>query len=101
MLQIFLLSVVCASISFTVSDGVIFSSLRNYLSEWNKWIGKLVCCGYCFGHWVSFGLVILYKPRLFFSPIMIIDYFLTALFIAWLAGFQWLLMSFLMTKSGK
>jgi len=98
--QIILLSMVTASIAFTISEAVIFKELRERIAIHNDWTGKLVNCGYCLGHWVSFGLVAIYRPRLF-TAWWPLDYFLTALVIAWLAGFQWALMCWLMEKAGK
>lgn len=98
--QVLLLSLVTASISFTVSEGAISAGLRDLLNTYNPWIGKLVRCGYCLGHWVAFGLVAIYHPRLFHAW-WLLDYFLTALVIAWFAGFQWAIMCWLMDKAGK
>ncbi len=94
------LSIVTASISFTVSETKLFKPLREWMKKKNAFLGDLFCCGYCFGHWAAFALVALYKPRLFIYwwPL---DYFLTALSIAWLAGGQWALMCGLMDKAGK
>lgn len=61
-------------------------------------LGDLVSCPYCFGHWVAFALTAVYKPRLFevWWPL---DYFLTALVIAWLAAFQAALLCLIMEKA--
>ncbi len=52
------------------------------------------------GHWVAFGLVAVYRPRLF-EGWWLLAYFLTALVIAWLAAFQWAALCWLMDKAGK
>ena len=54
------------------------------------------------GHrgWISFALVAIYQPKLF-EYWFLLDYFLTALVIAWLAGIQWVLMCLLMEKAEK
>jgi hypothetical protein len=84
-----LLSIVSACIAFTVTKSVLFAPIRIVIEDHlpHK-VSELFHCGYCFGHWVSFVLVAIYQPRLFnyFWPI---DYFLTALVIAWLSGIQW------------
>jgi hypothetical protein len=49
---------------------------------------------------VAFVLVAVYKPKLF-EFWWLLDYFLTALVIAWLSGLQWVLMCLLMEKTGK
>jgi hypothetical protein len=100
MFQAFLLSLVVACISFTVTEAKMFCALRLVLKARSAYLGDLFCCSYCFGHWVAFVLVAVYPPRLFacWWPL---DYFLTALFIAWLAAFQSLFLDLLMAKVGK
>jgi hypothetical protein len=48
---------------------------------------------------VAFALVAIYKPKLF-EFWWLLDYFLTAIVIAWLGGIQWALMCWLMEKTG-
>ena len=79
---------VTASISFTVSQAKLFLPLGGWAKRKISRSGELLSCGYCLGHWVSFGLVAVYRPRLFESW-RLFDYFLTALVIAWLSAFQW------------
>ncbi len=66
----------------------------------NTFLGDLLSCDYCFGHWVAFALVAVYQPKLFASwwPL---DYFLSALVVAWFSGIQWALRCLLMEKTGK
>jgi len=47
-----------------------------------------------------FAATAIYRPRLFVFW-WLLDYFLTALLIAWLSGFQWAAMCWLMEKAGK
>ncbi len=98
--SVVLLSGVTASISFTVTETKLFTRFREWVKGKSSFMGELVSCGYCTGHWVSFALVALYQPRLFdvWWPL---DYSLTALVIAWLAGLQWAIMCWLMQKAGK
>jgi hypothetical protein len=91
---VIMLSMVCASVAFTVTEAGIFRKVRELAEETNPWLGELFSCGYCFGHWMAFFLVIVYQPRLFFSWLWPLDYFLTALFIAWLSAAQWRVMVF-------
>lgn len=91
-----LLSLVTGSVAFTLSEAVLFKRLR----ERETWWGKVASCGYCLSHWVAFGLVAIYRPRLF-DGWWLLDYVLTALAIAWLAGFQWAALCWLMDKAGK
>jgi hypothetical protein len=98
--KIFWLSVVTAAISFTITETRLFQSFRNWISKKNQFVGELCCCGYCLGFWISFGLTAVYRPRLF-EVWWLLDYFITALAIAWLAAFQWGLMCWLFKKTGK
>jgi hypothetical protein len=95
-----LLSMVTASISFTVTETNIFLSFREWTENKNAIIGELLSCGYCLGHWIAFALVAIYRPQLFqlWWPL---DYFFTALIIAWLSAIQWAIMCGLMIKTGR
>ncbi len=96
----FYLSLAAASISFTVTETKLFRPFREWMKKRSVFLGKLFSCGYCFGHWIAFALVAIYCPKLFHAW-WLLDYFLTALVIAWLAGVQWVLMCWLMEKAGK
>jgi len=100
MREVILLSVVTASISFTVAEAKLFKPLREWGKRRSPFLGDLLSCGYCFGHWIAFALVAAYRPRLFevWAPL---DYFLTALAIAWLGGIQWALMCCLLRSSDR
>lgn len=98
--QVVLLSLVTASVAFALSETTVFAEAREWVKSRSVWLGKLVCCGYCLGHWVAFFLVAIYRPRLF-EGWWLLDYLLTALVIAWLAAFQWGALCWLMDKAGK
>lgn len=98
--RIIYLSFITASISFTVTETKLFKSLWEWVKGRNALLGELITCGYCFGHWVAFVLVAVYRPRLFVSW-WLLDYFLTAIVIAWFAAFQWALLCWVMEKIGK
>lgn len=98
--KIIYLSFVTASISFTVTETKLFLPLREWMKGKKSFLGELLSCGYCFSHWVAFALVALFKPKLFESW-WLFDYFLTAIVIAWLSAFQWVLMCWFMEKAGK
>ena len=100
MIAIVSLSFVTASISFTVTETKLFLPLRELVKKKNVFAGELFSCGYCLGHWVAFALVVVYRPKLF-DAWWVLDYFLTALVIAWLSAFQWIVMCYLMEKTGK
>lgn len=98
--KVIYLSVVTASISFAISEAKVSLPFRDWMKKKNSFLGELFCCGYCLGHWVAFALVAIYRPRLFESW-WLLDYILTALFIAWLSSFQWAVMCWVMEKTGK
>ena len=100
MKEIILLSFINASISFTVSESKIFQPLRDWCNKKSIFIGSILTCGYCLGFWVAFALVAIYRPKLF-ELLWLLDYFLTALVIAWLSAFQWVIMCWLIEKTGK
>ncbi len=89
MKDIIYLSFVTSSISFSVTETKIFKPLREWIKSKNGFLGELVSCGYCFGHWIAFALVAIYQPN-FFETWWLKDYFFTALVIAWLSAFQWI-----------
>jgi len=98
--KVFYLSLVAASLSFTVTETKLFRPLREWAKGKNPFLGELLSCGYCFGHWIAFALVAIYQPRLFHSW-WLLDYFCTAIVIAWLSAFMWALMCWQMEKVGK
>ena len=98
--KVILLSLAVASISFTVSESKLFMPLRDWAKKKLAYLGEFLSCCYCLGHWVAFGVVAVYQPRLFNSW-GLLDYFLTALVIAWLASFQWTALCWMMGKAGK
>lgn len=100
MKDVAMLSIVTASISFTVTETKLFMPVREWVKKRNAFLGELLSCGYCFSHWIAFALVAIYRTRLFESW-WLLDYFLTALVIAWLSGIQWATMGWLMEKAGK
>ena len=98
--QVLWLSMANASIAFTVTEARLFRGFREWLKDRNAFLGELCSCGYCLGHWVALGLVAIYRPRLF-DAWWLLDYVITAVVIAWLAGFQWAALCVLMEKAGK
>lgn len=98
--KVIYLSFITASLSFSVTETKIFLPLREWVKGKSSFFGELISCGYCFGHWVAFALVVIYQPKLFNSW-WLLDYFLTAIVIAWLSGIQWSTMCWIMEKAGK
>ncbi len=98
--EVIYLSLVTASISFTVTETKLFKPLREWVKRKKSIGGELLSCGYCFSHWVAFTFVAIYQPKLF-EAWWLLDYFLTALVISWLSSAQWILMCWVMEKVGK
>jgi hypothetical protein len=98
--KVIYLSFVTASLSFTVAETKMFMSMREWVKSKNTFFGRLLSCGYCFGHWVALVLVAIYRPKVF-EFWWLLDYFLTALVVAWLSALQWILMCRLMDSVGK
>ena len=94
------LALAVASISFTVTETKLFKPYREWATKKAPIFGSLFSCGYCFGHWVAALLVVIYRPRLF-NFYWLLDYIITGLVIAWLAGLQWVAMCWLVQKTGK
>lgn len=61
----FLIGLLCAVLSVTVSKSKICSALRSTFSRFNPWLGDLVSCPFCIGHWFSALFLLLYHP---FAP---------------------------------
>lgn len=82
-----LLSCVVASISFFISHTQLLTKPRKWLWDHITFFGQLIDCCYCLGHWVAAALLLVYPVRLFntYEPV---DYALTWLVVAWLAGLQ-------------
>ena len=97
MLEVFYLSSAVASLAFLVSEAEILKKPRMWVKNRLPRIGKIVSCGFCAAHWLAFGLVLIYTPRLFESW-WIFDYTLTILVIAWFGSFQWAVLCWIMDK---
>jgi hypothetical protein len=91
---------VAASISFLVSESKLFMPLQDWAKKKLAYLGEFLWCGYCLDHWVAFGLVAIYQPKLFNSW-WLLDHFLTALVIPWVGVFQWICLCWLMEKAEK
>jgi hypothetical protein len=100
MTDILCLSFVTGAVAFAVTETRLFRPVREWATGKNAFWGDLCSCGYCISHWVALVLVAIYQPRLL-QRLWLLDYLLTVLIIAWLGGFQWVLMCLLMSKAGK
>lgn len=100
LLQLLIFSIITASISFTISESKLFANFRDDMYDRSRRLGELFSCGYCLGFWVSFFLIALY-PFKIINGFFYFDYFLTALAIAWLSAFQWIIMCWIMDQLNK
>jgi hypothetical protein len=98
--EVLFLSIVSASLSFTISETKIFRPLRWYLMRLSSFLGDLVCCGYCLGFWFSCLLCLIHQPTLI-NKYHILDLILTYFIVAWLSGLQWAFMNLLMVAIKK
>jgi hypothetical protein len=98
--QMLWLSTANASVAFTVTEMKIFLPLRQMFKARSYWLGELFSCGYCLGHSSALALTAIYQVRIFHAwwPL---DFFLTALVIAWLSAFQWITLCWLMKMNEK
>ena len=97
--ELVLLSSVTACISFTVTDSAVFRPFRDWVKSKSKFLGELFQCGFCFGFWVALPMDLFMQPV--FSTCIALDYFMVTFVIAWLSGFQWVIMCCLMKHAGK
>jgi lipid-A-disaccharide synthase-like uncharacterized protein len=67
--NIFILALVVASISFTVTTTSMFLWLREAVSTIHKKIEELIHCPYCLGHWVTF-IVLFCVPTRFIIEVL-------------------------------
>lgn len=83
------LALAIGAVAFTISLTKITRPMRDKLdraanvrdSKALRWLHSLVTCPYCLAHWLAFGAVAIYRPRLvhMFLPL---DYLVTAMAIA-------------------
>ena len=99
--RLIILSIVTASISFTITESKLFLTLRTFLKSKNNFLGTLFSCGYCMSHWVAAILLLLYPIIIIQSDFIIIDYIITVFMISWIASFQWILLALLMKFANK
>lgn len=58
------LAMAIGAVAFTVARTKVAESLRRAVKQRSEWFGTLVSCPYCLSHWLSFGAVLIYRPRL-------------------------------------
>ena len=93
MVEVMLLTLVNATVSFTVTEARIFRPIREHVFSKNKFIKELTMCGYCFGHWVAAFLVFTLNLSLFPHRQRAVDAILTIFVIAWISGIQYFIIN--------
>lgn len=101
MLETLILSIVAALIATTISESQLFRAFRLWAKERGHLLGVFFGCGYCVSHWVALALVAIYRPRILYSNLEILDYVLTAFFIGWLSILQWASLITILKLGGK
>src|SRR5690349_3473529 len=88
-LSLIVASFVAASISFTVSVSGLFESMREWIYKNNTFLGKLITCPWCFGHYVVFFMLAIAPgiPHLQATGNYYVDFFFTSFAIIGMMGF--------------
>ncbi len=66
--SICILGVATASIATTISHAGVFESLRERIEDRSEWLGRLIRCPYCTGHWVAFALTAVFHQEVRLFP---------------------------------
>lgn len=64
----------------------VFKPLRAWARRKNDTLGDFLCCPYCVSHWLSFAAVILYKPVVVHSSIPLVDWWVSAMLLVFIAS---------------
>lgn len=99
--MLFLVSIVSAFVSFTITETHLFASIRKRADKIAYTLGTLFSCGFCFGTWTSAGLVALTHVRAFPGTHPAIDFVLTSFLVAWISGLHWIIACLLWKAAGK
>jgi len=80
-------SLCCAGISFTVTISGMFERLRNWIYNKNKFLGELITCPWCFGHYVVFVLLLISDIQyIIVSQYVVFNFLFTSFVIIGLMG---------------
>ncbi len=75
-IQLIIISLAIASISYTISHSELFKPIRFFLCKNINWLGKLISCPYCLSHWISFGLMVYIYKMSIWSALGSLDVFI-------------------------
>lgn len=84
-LKAILLAMAVAAISFLLSHAEIFAGLRVWIRPRMIFLGRLIDCCYCLGHWIT-ALLLIFMPVVLFGIFRPLDYILSWLVISWFSG---------------
>lgn len=83
---LFALIFAVSTISYTVTSTRVFRALRDWIVQktWDLeldekgFFGEMISCSYCFSHWISYAVVLVYHIRLVISPVPLLDMLVSA-----------------------
>lgn len=97
--QIVIMSIVTATVSYTIAKAVIFEDFRHFLhaeaqvSVMGDFFHELFTCPYCLSHWIALILVAVYQPRIIDSGFGPLDFAMSIFVIVTLStiigGYLW------------
>lgn len=85
------LSISCASVSFTITKSRIFKGFREFFYNRSnkkiyKFLSEFLSCPYCFSHWVSLAMTIIWLPKITNCGFPIMDYLVSIFTIIGIAA---------------
>lgn len=78
-MEILYLSLMTSCISITISKSKIFTNLRKTIKI--NWLNNLIRCTFCLSFWIVLIEVIIWKPKVIESPLLILTYMASLLVI--------------------
>lgn len=85
--QIFILGLAVGAAALTISKSKVFYAFRVWLMKRNRFLGDLINCPYCTGHWLAFAAVAFFQPRPVSSGFLLVDLAAAAFAIIAIAAF--------------
>lgn len=82
-----MLAVAAGGMSTTIAKASLFADLRLAIEKHSYYGGLLVRCPYCVAHWLVFGGVVVYQPRLIRGSSSFVDVIVTGFAIVTAATF--------------
>lgn len=87
--EVVALGAATASISWTCTIASVFAGVREKVAARSEWLGEMLACPYCFGHYVAYALVGATGVRLGLG-VPIVDFLVTSFsVITAMALFHW------------